>query len=148
GRHDLQLSNEFGRDTNPQTRWQRARKAREEGRALVLDDSHETLLYSRECKSMVIKPEERAAKGFEYFLLTREHEGIGGLKVAGEYQLVDVGGGQDERLRPSVKFRFNAAAGDQFHAITTENRPEKTGGETFFRHLAIVLDGLVVSAPT
>src|SRR5262249_55111026 len=82
------------------------------------------------------------------FLLTRKPEGVGGLKVADEFQLVDVTSGPDERSRLAVKFRFNTAAGDRFHEITTKNRPRKIGGEDFFTHLAIVLDNEIASAPS
>src|SRR5262249_13432327 len=56
--------------------------------------------------------------------------------------------GQDGR--PAVSFTFNAAGGALFREVTRKNVPTPRGGEDtqVKRHLAILLDGLVVSAPT
>ena len=52
---------------------------------------------------------------------------------------------------PTVHFQFNNAGGELFGNITRKNVSETTGGPDNTkprRHLAIILDGLVMSAPT
>src|SRR5262249_3614476 len=53
--------------------------------------------------------------------------------------------GYDERGRLSVDFVFNTEGGERFYQLTSRNKPSAQGG--FKRHLAIVLDGQVRSAP-
>jgi SecD/SecF fusion protein len=57
--------------------------------------------------------------------------------------------GQDSR--PTVSFAFNTAGGELFGNLTRKNVSEERDGppETQKRrHLAIILDGMVMSAPT
>ena len=51
----------------------------------------------------------------------------------------------DKNLQPSVNFKFNSRGGDLFYDLTSANRPNPNG--SFFRHLAIILDDFIVSAP-
>jgi SecD/SecF fusion protein len=47
-----------------------------------------------------------------------------------------------------VSFKFNTRGGDLFYDVTNQNRPDKRGGQDqFYRHLAIILDNEVMSAP-
>ena len=51
--------------------------------------------------------------------------------------------------RPAVSFTFNNAGGILFRELTRKNTPSGEEGSTQVkRHLAIILDGLVMSAPT
>jgi preprotein translocase subunit SecD len=50
--------------------------------------------------------------------------------------------------RPAVHFTFTAEGGELFANLTRKNVPSGPGGEQFKRHLAIILDGQVMSAPT
>jgi len=47
--------------------------------------------------------------------------------------------------RPAVKFSFDAVGGDKFGQLTSHNLPDEAIG--FFRHLGIVLDNVMLSAP-
>jgi SecD/SecF fusion protein len=52
---------------------------------------------------------------------------------------------QDERIQPAVGFHFNAAGARKFGNLTREHLPEEGG--SFKYRLAIILDGLVMTAP-
>src|SRR5206468_3709428 len=98
------------------------------------------------CVNRKLPENERADKRFEYFLLTRDPE-----VVEGEAQAVT---GQDlsyakrdtdpETFSPAVAFVLNGRGAQRFAELTAKNAPSKGG---FRRHLAIVLDGEIVSAP-
>jgi preprotein translocase subunit SecD len=47
---------------------------------------------------------------------------------------------------PVVHFRLNKVGGDLCYDLTSLNRPDEETG--FKRHLAIILDGRIVSAPS
>ena len=64
--------------------------------------------------------------------------------VTGKY-LTNAAPGQDQNGNPSVTFRFNPRGAALFGTLTQENLPDTT--EQFHRHLAILLDGKVHSAP-
>jgi SecD/SecF fusion protein len=64
--------------------------------------------------------------------------------VDGKY-LARVYSAQDERLQPAVGFVFNRAGARKFGQLTREHLPDKDG---FKYQLAILLDGLVMSAPS
>jgi SecD/SecF fusion protein len=110
------------------------------------------LLYSRECQDRHLPLKQRAEKKYEYFLLVRNPEidpVTGEPKSITGQHLAGAAADHDERLRPSVAFRFDNVGGDRFHDVTSKNLPENTGeGGTFSRHLAIILDGQIVSAPS
>jgi SecD/SecF fusion protein len=135
-RESLQLNN----DNKDSPRWKAVAQARAEGKAIVLGDYNQTLMYSRPAKAGSEAPRKR----FEYFFLTRDPKPS--EKITGQY-LTSATPGQDKQLRPCVNFRFNTDGGNLFHEVTTQNKP--SGGETkqFHRHLAIILDDKIVSAP-
>jgi SecD/SecF fusion protein len=123
------------------------------GRALLQG----ALFYTRECKDQNLPEEERRKKQFEYFVLTRDPEidpdDLSNKrrlpKIDGSYLISAVSApGQD--FRPAVHFVFNNAGGELFGDLTRKNVPSGAGAEEsqIRRHLAIVLDGLVMSAPT
>ncbi len=69
---------------------------------------------------------------------------IDSSNVTGEY-LDGTSSGFDDRMRPCVNFRFNARGGNRFGELTNENLPDEVGD--FKRHLGIILDGDLYSAP-
>ncbi|HEY1064983.1 MAG TPA: protein translocase subunit SecD, partial [Pirellulales bacterium] len=66
--------------------------------------------------------------------------------VTGEY-LSNASATSDESMRPAVAFAFNSTGAYLFDALTSANLPEGPNGNQK-RHLAVVLDKLVQSAPT
>jgi hypothetical protein len=116
--------------------------AREKGEPIVLKRFlEECLLYSRNCQSTKLSKEEREKKKVEYFLLMRDPEKD--KAVTGEY-LVEVKA--DEVFNgPAIQFRLSKKGGDLFHELTSKNRPDKNG--EYRRHLAIILDGKIMTAP-
>jgi SecD/SecF fusion protein len=64
-------------------------------------------------------------------------------RVTGKY-LVRARQSTDQNGSPAVAFTFNARGGTLFSQLTSKNRPSKDG---FHRHLAVLLDGKVHSAP-
>lgn len=64
-------------------------------------------------------------------------------RVTGKY-LVRARQSTDQNGAPAVTFVFNAKGGNLFSQLTAKNRPSKDG---FERHLAVLLDGKVQSAP-
>ena len=115
------------------------------------------LFFARRCEDRQMPDEERRRKEFEYFVLARDPEfdpAVPGEKVRtpkidGSY-LVSAVAGQGQDLRPAVHFSFNAVGANLFRDVTRKNIPDGGGTEETMtrRHLAIVLDGLVMSAPT
>lgn len=99
------------------------------------------LLFSRDCKK-IERTDDEKTKDVEYFMLTR----------VSDQDRVEVGGavsltakGDNAQGKWEVDFMFNGAGASKFGAMTDRNR--KTPGATV-RHLAIILDHKVMSAPT
>jgi SecD/SecF fusion protein len=65
-------------------------------------------------------------------------------RVTGQF-LTRASAGQDENARLTVDFLFDTAGGRRFRLLTTKYRPESD--KSYFRRLAILLDGNVHSAP-
>src|SRR4029079_6031385 len=115
------------------------------------------LFYSRECQNRNLPEEERRNKKIEYFVLARNPEidpddpqqERETPKIDGSY-LVRANAGHGNDMRPVVEFEFNAEGGRLFGTLTRKNVPEGTGPDDSQtrRHLAIILDGLIMSAPT
>jgi SecD/SecF fusion protein len=111
------------------------------------------LFYAREVKDRNMPEDQKRKKQYEYFVLARNPEidpatgketpRIDGTLLRGAQ--VDTTGG-----RPVVNFTFKEAGGRLFGTLTGKNVPSGAGAEEskIRRHLAIVLDGLVMSAPT
>jgi SecD/SecF fusion protein len=111
------------------------------------------LFYSRAVEDRNMPEEQKRKKQFEYFVLARNPEidpasgketpKIDGSKLRNAYVSTESG-------RPSVSFVFNEEGGELFGTLTGKNVPSGAGGEEsqIKRHLAIILDGLIMSAPT
>jgi SecD/SecF fusion protein len=158
-RHALNLDN--AARTDPSRGYQIGQVR--ENKAFPLKDVHGkemlngALFFARKCEDRNLSDEERRAKEYEYFVLTRDSEfdpkdpteTVRLPKIDGSY-LVNAMSGQGQDLRPAVHFTFDTTGGNLFGDITRKNIPD--GGGTpdtqTFRHLAIILDGLVMSAPT
>ncbi|MEY4946967.1 MAG: protein translocase subunit SecD, partial [Planctomycetota bacterium] len=90
-----------------------------------------------------LMPKDRESeKKYEYFLLTRNTEA--GKEITGDF-LSSARRGMDGKGDLTVDFRFSAEGGNRFYELTNRNRPASKDG--FKRHLAIVLDGQIRSAP-
>jgi SecD/SecF fusion protein len=110
------------------------------------------LFYKRECKDRNLPEAERLKKKWEYFVLRRNPEinpatGLPGEKVDGSF-LVNAANQPGSDGRPAVSFMFNNKGGQLFSVLTRKNIPTGEGSLQIKRHLAIILDGLVMSAPT
>jgi preprotein translocase subunit SecD len=54
----------------------------------------------------------------------------------------------DDRQRPAIRLDFTKEGGRRFGELTRTHLPEDTGGKFDYKHkLAIIIDGMVVSAP-
>ena len=78
----------------------------------------------------------------DHVLVSYEDEN---LRVTGE-TLNNVYQTNDENGRLAVGFRLNIIGATKFGELTGANEPDRSSG--FYRHLAIILDGEVFSAPT
>jgi len=83
-------------------------------------------------------------KKIEYYVLTRISP-YDSVKVAGDVTL-SASPSTDSKGDPAVSFTFNGAGGRLFGRMTERNKPDNQTNTV--RHLAIVLDDKVVSAPT
>jgi SecD/SecF fusion protein len=148
-RHSLGLQNNPERRPKSaggkQTTWDATEDARAKGIPVVLKDFGETMIYVRECINERYTEAERKAKKYDYFFLTRRSDTV---KVDSETPITarsDI----DASLRPVVAFQFTTTAGSsRFYDVTRRNRPVGPEGSKLLRHLAIVLDGEIQSAPT
>ncbi|HAH47265.1 MAG TPA: protein translocase subunit SecDF [Planctomycetaceae bacterium] len=84
---------------------------------------------------------EDGTQGEEVLILIEPNED---RRVTGKY-LVRASQTTDQNGAPAVRFVFNAKGGSLFGQLTSKNRPSKDG---FERHLAVLLDGKVQSAPS
>jgi SecD/SecF fusion protein len=158
-RKSLNLDNAAKNDPARSKNWQEM--ALKRGQALKLKLPQESgyylqgaLFYSRECKDINLPEEERQRKKVEYFVLTRDPEidpktGQKTEAITGKF-LVNAASSMGNDLRPAVSFVFNSAGGALFREVTRKNVPSGSGpaASQVKRHLAIILDGLVMSAPT
>lgn len=150
-RKTLSLDNE----SEGKPAWTLARDQREKGLAFRLPGNSMggALFYSRVCDvSPARMPEaERKEKKYEYFVLTRDPERDPATgeprRVSGEY-LTSAMPEQDKHGKPGVGFTFNSKGGNLFYDLTSRNAPEGPEGNKFYRYLAIILDGKIVSAPS
>jgi len=160
-RQQLHLNNQAKTEPGYGSNWADMAAARVGGYATQLKFSgggerfwlNGALFYSRNCEDRNLPEEERRKKQFEYFVLTRNPEkdekGVP-KEIDGKY-LTNAANQPSSDGRPAVSFTFNAVGGRLFGELTGKNVPSAgtTGDDTSNkRHLAIVLDGLVMSAPT
>jgi len=102
------------------------------------------LIYSRTIPNPErLMPKDReSGKQYEYFMLTRNSQQ--GKEITGDF-LSSSRRGMDSKGDLTVDFRFNNEGGNRFYEVTNRNRPASKDG--FKRHLAIILDGQIRSAP-
>ena len=86
--------------------------------------------------------EEKVADGRTeiYILCALDRQNVTGNYLSRTYQT------PDERLQPAVGFQFNRQGARRFGQLTREHLPEE--GDAFKYQLAILLDNLVMSAPS
>jgi SecD/SecF fusion protein len=136
-----------------------ARKARAEGKIfdtyssegrgieepIMGGQTYRVQLFSREItnRSRLTDKDKKDGKKYEYFFLTRDPEP--GKAVTGEF----LTGAKEEADRSgsmAVGFAFNSRGGALFYELTNANAPPSDDKESR-RFLAVVLDGLIMSAP-
>jgi hypothetical protein len=101
------------------------------------------LFYSRKCQDERLSAAGREVKNIDYFLLAREP--APDKAVTGEHlEKVEVTEEPGIKM-PAVKVRLTAPGGDLFFALTDPLAPK--GPDAPRRHLAVVVDGIVVAAP-
>ena len=74
-----------------------------------------------------------------YVLYKVDRQGVNGNDLA------SVNSTQDDKSQPAVGFHFRPSGGRKFGTLTRENLPDEGGA--FQRHLAILLDNQLMSAP-
>ena len=158
-RKQLNLDNAASSERERNELWREAKKYRDLGQASELKGATGTpllqgaLFYSRECLNRSLPEEERRAKKIEYFVLVRDPE----FDVEPQYNEKPISGKYLEQaavstteLTPTCHFRFDRFGAELFGRLTGKNTPTETGGSEqakVRRHLAIILDGLIMSAP-
>src|SRR4051794_11281112 len=89
----------------------------------------------------IIREEKVAPGRTELFILCNlDRQEVTGKYLSRTYQTAD------ERLQPAVGFQFNRQGARRFGQLTREHLPEE--GDAFKYQLAILLDNLVMSAPS
>ncbi|QVL33377.1 protein translocase subunit SecD [Telmatocola sphagniphila] len=136
--------------------WMKVAEARKEGKAYLQvnrgnGDEGEgqvssMLIYSRECKSLKLSQQQREERKYEYFILTRSSDS---LKVGGSVTITArEGNGFSNKGRNFLEFTLNSAGSSQFAKLTRKNKPSGDAtGTKQMRQFAIILDGLITSAP-
>jgi SecD/SecF fusion protein len=142
--HSMNLNNVHEFDKSGY--WQSVAQARAQQRTFPLALGGSTgLLYSRDIPTTREKSKQDQDKKYEYFVLTRDPEvdpKTGQPKAVTGAYLTSADVGMDP-LKPEVHFRFNARGAELFLDLTSKNKPS----EGIRRHLAIILDNKIVSAP-
>jgi SecD/SecF fusion protein len=141
-RQQLGLSNAAGVNAAAGSFWKTVEAARQKGETVPVPGS-DSLLWSRTVLNPRL-PESEAGKKVEYFMLTRDP--LAGREITGTY-LTNAFQTTGQSLQPEVGFRFNDEGGRRFHEVTSNNAPDGSGENSFKRHLAVVLDGRIESAP-
>jgi preprotein translocase subunit SecD len=145
GRQSLGLTGAAADDSARSELWKLAAAARERREPLVVDTLNQAVLFSRKCADQHLSAEDRRAKAVDYFLLTRDptpaSDAITGALLDRAFASVDGGG------RPCVGFHLNARGEELFYRMTSQNRPDESSS-SFRRHIAIILDDHIESAPS
>jgi SecD/SecF fusion protein len=140
-RQDLGLSNAAGKNPQQGTFWQQVADARKNHQTVPIFGS--SILYSRDVLNPRL-PEKEANKKYEYFVLTRDP--LKGKEITGKY-LINAFKATGNNLQLEVGFQFNSEGGQLFHELTSKNAPTGTSEAAFRRHLAVILDDKIESAP-
>jgi SecD/SecF fusion protein len=110
------------------------------------------LFYRRDCTDTKMPEEQRQAKKYEYFVLSRlpelDDKGDPTPAITGKY--LTYARADTQQVTPAVSFAFDSEGARLFGILTGKNVPSERSdqSEEVKRHLAIILDGLVKSAPT
>jgi preprotein translocase subunit SecD len=115
-----------------------AAEARAKNLPVVVADSL-LLFYSRPCVNGDLPPEERQRKEYEYFYLARDPPPE---KVILGKSLQSARPGFDQV--PVIDLAFDSPTGDLIFELTSTNLPDR---HRFRRHLAVILDGSILTAP-
>ncbi len=151
--YSLHLNRAAEKEPEYAAMWKAVAAARESGEATrSVPGMNGCLVYSRKIpesrrKQMEDQDFDKSLKKkeYEYFVLTRENTDPS-QDVTGDF--LDVSGVNSERNEKGlvVNFAFDSEGARRFADLTTRNRPvpKDTG---YHRHMAIILDGQVQSAP-
>jgi SecD/SecF fusion protein len=157
-RKDLGLNNKARVEPAARARWLQFENNKGKAIQLTVEGATDekfvwqgALFYRRECKDRNLPDRERNEKQYEYFVLTRNPEIVDGEptpRITGKYLTRATSTTQDNG--PAVSFNFDNEGGEQFGTLTRKNIPSGTGSEEakIKRHLCIILDLAIVSAPT
>jgi SecD/SecF fusion protein len=139
-----------GEENDPRygAEWKRVAAARDREAISPPFDSN-LLLYSRTIPDLNrLSPQDRlTGKKYEYFLLTRV-PADSKKEVTGDFLTSATSGFGNQGTGLAVHFRFNGEGASRFGDLTNVNRPTGNKESGFKRHLAIVLDEMIQSAPT
>jgi len=148
-RYTLGLDNEAEKNEERKANWLKAAEARKAGKPLVFGPGS-LLLYSRDCQDERLSKEDRERKKYDYFLLGRDpHKDpkTSAPRALTGQHIVEARAIQGRGEHPVVEIRFNKEGGDILFALTNGNLPTGAGADTFYRHLAIILDRQIMTAP-
>ena len=106
--------------------WANAAAARKEGR--IVQVSGGAVMFSRECVNQNIGEDVRAAKKYEYFVLTRDPEVIEGEKQEVTGEGLTARSDQTANLELAVAFTLPGQMARRFADLTTKNKPEGRSG--------------------
>jgi hypothetical protein len=121
------LDNAKEKATEGNDLWKAAAKARTQALPFVTDDK--IVLWSRDCRAANLSAEERRAKKYEYFLLTKLPEPKNTFTGA---DLTDV---TITDAADGIRFKVSKGAGDRVHDLTSGNKG---------RVLVVLVDGGVI----
>jgi preprotein translocase subunit SecD len=145
----MNLDNAAAYDPERGQMWQQVAAARQSGIALYV--AGRGLIYSRACKDQLLPESVRGLKRFDYFTLCRDpaldRRTKESLAVTGLF-LDKVAASSDSNGKPALAFHFNKQGADRFLELTSQNLPSCPADAKVYRHLAIILDGMIMSAPT
>jgi preprotein translocase subunit SecD len=142
----LKLNNTAAENPDPQTLWNKAAEARQNGTILPVPGLF--CLFSRPCQNRLLPAAERDRKQWEYFVLCRDPEKApqtgAPMRITGMH-ITQARASSDAAGRPAVAFHLNEQGGKWFLDLTSRNKPSGTSENTFRRRLAIILDGQVLT---
>jgi preprotein translocase subunit SecD len=158
-RRGLGLDNESRDDPKRNAAWREAANGR--GKATTLADPEQAgrklfqgaLFSSRECKDRSLPEKERTQKQVDYFVLARGPEidvatGKETPRIDGRYLVRVMAPDVQVKGQRAVVIQLNKTGGALLKELTRKNLPSGQGGAARKRHLAIILDGLVIQSPT
>jgi hypothetical protein len=117
---------------------------------LLLADWGRCLLFSRLCRDNNLSREEQIARKYEYYLLVRGPErdpSSGELAITGA-DLEDARVNEGDPQHPVITFHWNKQGADRFYHLTSTNLPTRLFDEQLARHIAVILDGQILVAPS